>query len=355
MGLVKSDSALFLNVYCHTAVLAKMDADMPILDPMVDQVGPPPDVELKGERRRRTSKQPPDRRAAEKADEANAESGGADKPDEEVEMKEEVVENSTGNESVVLDAKVIDVEAEALDKKESMKDRKRKRGAGKKEEKVKKTDDEKAEAKKKRRGTSKVRTRSRGETKMLVRACDVDSGEEGYDDDDDEEEAPKEEKPKEALAEKAGEDKEDKGGAKVKAKCKAKVAKEDKKPVRDQCKSKKFHECLPKLPESLRNHFHSLSRYEQTQFIHDSVSRERGRLSIDQSTMMRLMTTREELQAGREKMKGYALEDLKIDKHADPNINKTQHFQIRFPQLVATAENILLLIFFPSSSQTTKP
>ena len=354
---MKSDSPLFLNVYCHAAVLAKMDADALILDPMVDQVGPPPDVELKGERRRRTSKQPPDKRLAEKEDkkdEANDESGdtnggitGADQPEEEVEKKVEIVENLTGQDLAVLDPKIIDVDAEAV----GMKDRKRKRGAGKKDEKVKKIDDEKAEAKKKRKPTSKVRTRSRGETKMLGKACDVDSGEEGYD--DEEEEAPKEEKPKEALADKAGED-EGKGGAKIKAKCKAKVAKDEKKPVRDQCKSKKFHESLPKLPESLRNHFHSLSRYEQTQFIHDTVSRDRGRLSIDQSTMMRLMTKREELQAGREKMKGYALEDLKLDKHDDPNINKTQHFQIRFSQLVATAENILLLIF-PSSSQTTKP
>ena len=78
---------------------------------------------------------------------------------------------------------------------------------------------------------------------------------------------------------------------------------------RDQSKSKKLKEVWARLPD-LKTHFDNLSRSEQTEFINNSVVREKGRLQVQEATMMKLLTKREETQAGREKMKGYALEEL---------------------------------------------
>ena len=82
-------------------------------------------------------------------------------------------------------------------------------------------------------------------------------------------------------------------------------------PLRDQSKSKKFTEFWQKLPESVRSHFNGLSRSDQTNFIHSGVTRERGKLIVNEQQMLNLMTQRQETQSGKEKMKGYALEDFR--------------------------------------------
>ena len=79
---------------------------------------------------------------------------------------------------------------------------------------------------------------------------------------------------------------------------------------RDQCKSKKFHEALASLPQSLQDHFNSLSRDQQTKFIHAGVVRSEGKLHLNHQAMCKMVTEREESHAGLQQMKGYGLEEL---------------------------------------------
>ena len=294
--------------------------DPPILGTMVDLVGHPQPANESAKRVRATSKQPPVKRPerkeekdGEKCDEA--ENGGDEKkeenlPDDKDEKKDE---KPTGEPLQVGDT---DMEAEeACDSGDMKKERKGKieaeetceSGDMKKERKRKKKDLKDEERPKGK--TAKAKMRSRCESKEAPKKDD-DSEEGGYDDEDEGAAGGEEGCP---AGDGEAKTKKDKKGAKAKAKArgrgKKKGDKSDDEGLRDQSKSKKFTSLWDQLPQSVRGHFNRLSRSDQTEFIHSSVTRERGRLKVSQDTMMRLMTQREESQAGREKMKGYALED----------------------------------------------
>ena len=81
-------------------------------------------------------------------------------------------------------------------------------------------------------------------------------------------------------------------------------------PVRDQSKSKKFNEIWHSLPGAVQTHFNQLKRHQQTEFIHDTITRSRGRLNCDQQAMFSLVNAREHKSKGKEMMNGYVLEDL---------------------------------------------
>ena len=187
------------------------------------------------------------------------------------------------------------------------------------------------EKKRKRSSEGSKSKKSKGRRKKSV-IHDDDSDEGGYD--DEEEAKPEEVKDQKALCEgeeqKAGvEGKEDKDKAQEPGKTgdegkeeAAKKAEAEKPstskgkgkgkrgPLRDQSKSKKFNEVWSQLPESLRGHFNSLSRSDQTSFIHSGVERSKGHLTVNRSAMFGLVTKREESQSGMQQMKGYGLEEL---------------------------------------------
>ena len=79
--------------------------------------------------------------------------------------------------------------------------------------------------------------------------------------------------------------------------------------VRDQTKSRKFWACWQHLPSDVKEHVSSLSRAEQTEFIHSSVDRNNGKLVVKPSTMYQLMIKKQEKKAGLERMAGYIYED----------------------------------------------
>ena len=95
----------------------------------------------------------------------------------------------------------------------------------------------------------------------------------------------------------------EKGPGKAKAKAKAKGK------FRDQSKSKKFNEIWDSLPGNVKVHFNSLKRHEATTFIHDTISREKGRLIHNEAAMFSLVNSREQKQKGKEMMNGYIIED----------------------------------------------
>ena len=80
-------------------------------------------------------------------------------------------------------------------------------------------------------------------------------------------------------------------------------------PLRDQCKSKKFTEVWSQLSGEIRDHFNSCSRESQTDFIHSTIQREKGRLIVDQNAMLKIVKKREHNRSGKELMSGFILED----------------------------------------------
>ena len=104
-----------------------------------------------------------------------------------------------------------------------------------------------------------------------------------------------------------------KGKEKSKAKTKA-VSQSDQsgeQPLRDPSKSKKFHELFHTLPGQLREHWLGSNRDERTAFINGGVERnERGRLSINTDVMFKMVSTRREIQKGKELMNGHNYEAM---------------------------------------------
>ena len=97
------------------------------------------------------------------------------------------------------------------------------------------------------------------------------------------------------------------GKAKAKAKPKAKAKGSAR---RDQCKSRKFNEIFDTLSGELQSHYNSIrSRDERTKFINTAVLRKGGKLSLDESALFDLVSTREEAQRGKELMTGLIIED----------------------------------------------
>ena len=52
-----------------------------------------------------------------------------------------------------------------------------------------------------------------------------------------------------------------------------------------------------------------MRRGEQSKLINEGVKREAGKLKVDHNIMWQLISKREEVQRGREAMKGYAYEE----------------------------------------------
>ena len=99
-------------------------------------------------------------------------------------------------------------------------------------------------------------------------------------------------------------------GEKKPKKKKGKGRKQDKGPLRDQSKSKKFTEIWRNLSADLRHHFNGLSRSDQTQFIHCGIQRQKGRLVTDEKAMLAIMKKREHTRSGKDLMSGFILEEL---------------------------------------------
>ena len=102
--------------------------------------------------------------------------------------------------------------------------------------------------------------------------------------------------------------------AKGKAKGKGKSKAQGREPLRDQSKSKKFNELFDELPGELQDYWRRLSRSERTEFVNSGVARsEIGRLSLDTAVMFKLKSKREETQKGKSKMDGYIYEDMGLN------------------------------------------
>ena len=148
------------------------------------------------------------------------------------------------------------------------------------------------------KASSKAGGKKKLKTKSAAKVGKGDEGEEeehhdddddgqGYDDDDD--------------------DAQEKDRRKI-----ARVAKEAKpKPkLRDASKGKKFMELFHSLPGDIKQHWSSLSRSEQTDFVHSGVERsENGRLSLNVQSLWKMKMKKEEQQRSQEKLSGCVLED----------------------------------------------
>ena len=99
-----------------------------------------------------------------------------------------------------------------------------------------------------------------------------------------------------------------KGKAKAKNRAKAKK-KSDGESYRDQSKSKKFSELFDDLPGEIQECWRKGDRALKTEMVNKGVERSGGKLSIKNEVLWGLVASREELQKGKEKMKGYCWEE----------------------------------------------
>ena len=282
-----------------TSTMLALD-DIPVLAPMIDQHMDDQQAKPEVERRRKRSKQPPGHGEVENVgggEQINVDGGNQDE-----------------NDKVAEDNFEQNVEGGEKDRKMKKKEAPKPKTKG---GKTKAICEGRAKKNKKRR---------------KVTVPDDDSDEGGYDDDDEvvdggasskkEEPSSKDEDGStmkeeaceaDALTEKGEAGARKKNEVRTEARTKkvdeGKAGKGKKNGRRDQSKSKKFWEVWSSLPETLQTHFDSLSRAQQTAFIHAGIQRSGGHLNLNQGAMFKLVTQREEQQAGMNQMKGYALEE----------------------------------------------
>ena len=270
---------------CGSTFAIQMDGnvdDIPPLGTDVDtgtQVGTlaledkKPEEKPKPERLRKRTKQPP----------------------AEMEIDEEKKKKYDGKKRA-KEAKEALEDGKMVAKQAALEDEKKDEKAAKEDEKKRAKAKAKAKAK---RGASKAGAKKKRKVQAQQFEGPVqEEGEEESDDDDDDDEM---------GSDHSDDDEKDegkKGEGKKKAKAKPKA------PVRDQCKSKKFNEIWHSLPGAIQNHFNQLRRHQQTDFIHDTITRSKGRLNPDQQAMFSLVNAREHKSKGKEMMNGYVLEDL---------------------------------------------
>ena len=285
--------------------------DIPVLAPMIDQPMDDQQAKPEVERRRKRTKQPLGHGEVDNVgggEQSNVDGGSQDE-----------------NGKVAEDNFEQNVERDGKDRKRKKKEAPKPKTKGGKTKAI-------------GEGRAKKNTKRR-----KVTVPDDDSDEGGYDDDDDDDDevvdggaSSKKEEPSnkaedgsnmkeeaceaeaipekgDALTEKGEAKKEDGARKKNEARTEARTKKVDegkagkgqKNGRRDQSKSKKFWEVWSSLPETLQTHFDSLSRAQQTAFIHAGIQRSGGHLNLNQGAMFKLVTQREEQQAGMHQMKGY--------------------------------------------------